>query len=115
MLVRGDGTFAVTLKSVQKLSEFGLGPRSTLCFTPSAINHDELAGVVALLPRCGERNFWVGTEGEHLLLAIELVAEAPELAPRWLDEQVQTVAVRQLVRLVPRPGFLNSEVVEQHG
>jgi hypothetical protein len=58
--------------------------------------------------RC-ERDLRERTEGEHGLLAAEAIAQPPQLAAVGIDQQVQAVAVRELVRLLTRLCILNAE------
>jgi len=60
----------------------------------------ELSGVLPLLACLGEANLGVGAEAEGLLPAIDAVLAAPELASGRGDEQLLTVAVVGLPRLV---------------
>jgi radical SAM protein with 4Fe4S-binding SPASM domain len=57
--VRGSGSFAKTLDVLRGLVDRGLGSRTTLCFTPMALNVGELAGVVALATRLGVATVYV--------------------------------------------------------
>ncbi len=58
-LIRGDGSFERTLDALFRLTEIGLGPSLTLCFTPSAANCDELPGVVGLASSLGIATVYV--------------------------------------------------------
>jgi hypothetical protein len=75
---------------------------------------EKLARFVAPVPRLGESGFGKRPEPEHVRLAVETVAEAPELRAARLNQQVQPLAVGEAVRLLPRLRILNAVLGERH-
>jgi radical SAM protein with 4Fe4S-binding SPASM domain len=71
--IRGAGSFARTTTSLQRLFDAGLGPKLTLCFTPSIENYRELSGIVKLADRIG-----IGTVYVSLLELRGRAADAKE-------------------------------------
>ena len=69
-------------------------------------------GLVPLGARIGERHPWIGPERHPLMLAVELVAPAPEFASRGRHQQEEPVAVGELVRFGPRLGCADLRVGE---
>lgn len=61
----------------------------------------ELAtGFLAPVTRLSQGYLGIGAERQHLLNALEPVAEPPPLAPVGLDEKPQSVCVRELIGAV---------------
>lgn len=66
------------------------------------------------LARFLKADVWVWPDREELLLASDLIPEAPDLAPCRRDGEVETSAVGQLVGLFGRLGFADLHVCERH-
>jgi hypothetical protein len=56
--------------------------------------------LITLRPGVRKRGGRERAKGEHVLLAVETVAETPKLAAIGLDEKVQSATVGKLIRLV---------------
>src|SRR4029077_17899865 len=42
-----------------------------------------------------QRDRWIGSDSERLLLAAEAISQAPKLAPVWRDQKIEPTAIRE--------------------
>jgi hypothetical protein len=66
-------------------------------------------------PGFSQRCRWVRTECQHLFGTRELIPKTPEFIAVRLNQQMQTTAVSELERLVPRTRSVDCKRCERHG
>lgn len=86
----------------------------TFCGGVDAGNKQPL-GFVALLSRVEKRHQRVFPKGEDVFLLQIAIAQLPELGAAFLDEEIESVAVGETIRLVLGFGVLAGEVGKRHG
>lgn len=69
-------------------------------------------GIVALGARIGQRDDRIGTERHRLVLSVEGVVPAPQLAAAGRDEQEEAIGVGKLVGFRPRLGGADLRIGE---
>ena len=72
------------------------------------------AGPIALLACLLERDIGVAAEGKQLFLSSEPVLQAPELSAPRLNEKIETMPVKQLLRPFIWLGVSGRDVGERH-